>query len=155
MGAMLRLVAQRAITTQFITRRRPQWHTEKLMAIHLEHIEDGFLVRWYKKPGTTRYSGTLTIVNRGNGEYEPVGWMRPKEAKVNYHCELLRQIEDELKAVAPDFRYVTGVFERDRLKAQERLWRKCYKLIPLRIIEREFNGQILHGVYVRFERLGG
>ena len=122
------------------------------MPLHLEHIEDGYLVRWYDRPNTLRYKGAIVIVNRGNGEYEIEGWIRPREAWYGYHHELMMELEDMLKDKVEDLKCLTGTFDDRMLHIQERLWRKTYDLIPVKRIEREYNGKMLKATYVRFRR---
>ena len=119
----------------------------------LEHLEDAYLVRWYKKAKTLKYSGIISIAKRGKGEYEILGWVRPKEADAGYQLRLLPKLEDKLREVADDFKYLTGTIENKKLPIQQRLWRSKYKLIPLYQVKKVFNNELLEATYVKFERI--
>jgi len=112
-----------------------------------------YFVRGYAYKGTLDFAGTITVVEREKGYWEPIGWMTPKCAEKTYYFDCMEKIENHLKVSEPDFVALTGTFQKDRLKVQERLWRKKYKLVPIKEIHKHYNDCVLDAVYVKFESI--
>lgn len=124
-----------------------------MMVLNFEPVEKALFIRKYDSTGTLDYTWTITVVEREPGYWEPIGWMRPPNAKVDYFVDGMEQIERYLRETDPGFVAITGTFAKDKLRLQERMWRRYYRLIPIREIHKEFNGCMLDAVYVKFERV--
>ena len=124
------------------------------MILAFEPLEKCYLIRGYSREDTLDYDGTLTITEREPGYWELLGWTTPKNASRTYHYDAMEKIEAFLTGVNPGFIALTGTLSKEKLKIQERLWRKKYRLVPIREVHKWFNGCMLDAVYVKFVRIG-
>jgi hypothetical protein len=112
---------------------------------------NSLFARFYFKKNQINYDGTILTVPRGNGEYEIIGWMTPKDygKHKDYMIENIHLLDKELSKLCDDYKYLTASFRKDKFNFFQRMFKKYYKLEHIKDFDAEYNSVKQTFVYVK------
>ena len=120
-----------------------------------ELCQHQFVMRGYVNKGDGRYFGVCTVIERGNGLWEPTAWqVNPPTNKKGLEVRPPNDYAIQGTKFLMSLGYrVSGTFELHRLKAYKRMFRGFFTLVLIKNIDKTYNGKVLHFAYVEFKEI--